>query len=308
MNIDHETKVAVWMITYNHAPYITKAIESVLRQECNFSLHLYIGIDYSTDETLNICSEYAQKYPNLITIIKAKKRIGASKNALAVYRACIQSKAKYMAMLEGDDYWISRTKLQDQVNILERDNDIAVVCSSYNVSGKTGDTIVNSLIPKQSFRFTREENMLKWYTKTCTVCMRLNSINIHKLAKYKHLCDYIVLYHVLTSGDGYYMSTPTAFYRVHDGGSWSSKSEMTKSRITYLITKELFFHERQNVFLRDLFLKKTDSYIKNALRSHNTLPDVRNLLAAPLFYLSGSRDLKKTIRYYVKLSKKLIFN
>ncbi len=43
--------VSVKMITYNHEPYITQAIEGVLMQKTDFPFELVIGEDCSTDGT-----------------------------------------------------------------------------------------------------------------------------------------------------------------------------------------------------------------------------------------------------------------
>ena len=52
--------VSVNMITYNHAPYIAKAIDGVLQQKTSFPFELIIGEDYST----NIKSDISNVYNN----------------------------------------------------------------------------------------------------------------------------------------------------------------------------------------------------------------------------------------------------
>lgn len=55
--------VSVCMTTYNHAPYLRQAVESVLSQQTLFDFELVLGEDCSTDLTAEICREYAAKYP-----------------------------------------------------------------------------------------------------------------------------------------------------------------------------------------------------------------------------------------------------
>ena len=50
--------VSVKMITYNHAPYIARLIEGVLKQRVNFPVELVIGEDCSTDGMREIVLEY----------------------------------------------------------------------------------------------------------------------------------------------------------------------------------------------------------------------------------------------------------
>ena len=52
---EDQITVAVWMVTYNHEDYISRAVESVMDQKTNFKYKLFIGEDYSTDNTREIC-------------------------------------------------------------------------------------------------------------------------------------------------------------------------------------------------------------------------------------------------------------
>lgn len=111
--------VSVWMVTFNHQDYITQTVESVMMQQTNFSFHLFIGEDCSSDETKLLCQSLKTKYPNKITLILNEKNLGPNKNAKNIYEACWKSGAKYIAMLEGDDYWTDPLKLQKQVDFME---------------------------------------------------------------------------------------------------------------------------------------------------------------------------------------------
>ncbi len=117
--------LAVYMVTYNHQDYIDQAIESVLNQETNFNFQLFIGDDASTDETYSRCLAWQSKFPDKIILLDASVNLGIFKNASRIFNACILSGAKYIALLEGDDFWSDSTKLQKQVDILESDDCIA---------------------------------------------------------------------------------------------------------------------------------------------------------------------------------------
>ena len=71
--------LAVWMITYNHQDYIAQALESVMMQKTDFNVHLFIGEDFSSDNTRVICQSLKQKYPNKITLILNEKNLGPKK-------------------------------------------------------------------------------------------------------------------------------------------------------------------------------------------------------------------------------------
>jgi glycosyltransferase involved in cell wall biosynthesis len=79
--------VSVKMITYNHAPYIAKAIEGVLNQKVNFPIELVIGEDCSTDGTREIVSDYQKKYPDIIRVITSDKNVGMKKKWIPHYQS-----------------------------------------------------------------------------------------------------------------------------------------------------------------------------------------------------------------------------
>ncbi|WP_277585654.1 glycosyltransferase [Psychrobacillus antarcticus] len=109
--------VSVNCTTYNHEQYIAEAIESFLNQITNFKYEILIGEDCSTDNTRKIVEHYANLYPDKIRIITSPTNVGARKNS---QRLIQNSKGKYIAECEGDDYWTDPNKLQRQVNYMEQ--------------------------------------------------------------------------------------------------------------------------------------------------------------------------------------------
>jgi glycosyltransferase involved in cell wall biosynthesis len=116
--------VSVCIITYNHAPYIAQTLESVLAQKTDFPFEIVIGEDVSLDNTLAICKEYQKQYPHIIRVLETPKNLGVVANFIRTAKAC---EGKYVAVLEGDDYWIDEFKLQKQADALDAD-DARVMC------------------------------------------------------------------------------------------------------------------------------------------------------------------------------------
>lgn len=111
--------VTIRCITYNHEPYIRQCLEGFIMQKTNFRFEAIVHDDASADETANIIREYAEKYPDII------KPIFETENQYSKLDGSIQRimsehiHGKYVAMCEGDDYWIDPLKLQKQVDFLE---------------------------------------------------------------------------------------------------------------------------------------------------------------------------------------------
>src|ERR1019366_3341074 len=126
-----EPVVSICMITYNHEPYLRQAIESVLAQQTSFEFELVIGEDCSTDRTRDIALEYQDANPDVVRVLPNTGRLGANKNFERTLASC---RGKYVAMLEGDDFWTSAQKLQHQVDVLEAHPDLAVIFHQVRIS------------------------------------------------------------------------------------------------------------------------------------------------------------------------------
>ena len=118
MNAD-TPMVSICCITYNHEPYIRQCLEGFVMQKTNFKFEAIVHDDASTDHTADIIREYAAKYPNIIKPIyetenQYSKHDGSLRRIMDA--ACT---GKYIALCEGDDYWIDPLKLQKQVDFLE---------------------------------------------------------------------------------------------------------------------------------------------------------------------------------------------
>jgi hypothetical protein len=117
-------KVTVSLITYNHAPYIAEAIESVLMQRTTFPVELVIGEDESSDGTREIVQRFAAQYPDRIRLHLHSRSANISYQGRPTSRRNfvnnVQSaRGEYIALLDGDDYWTDPEKLQRQADFLD---------------------------------------------------------------------------------------------------------------------------------------------------------------------------------------------
>ena len=110
-------KVSVCMITYGHEKYIREAIDGVFMQETNFEIELIIADDASPDGTKEIIASICKNHPkgNSIKYFRQDSNIGMMPNFVF---ALTKSEGEYVAVCEGDDYWIDSLKLQKQVDFV----------------------------------------------------------------------------------------------------------------------------------------------------------------------------------------------
>ena len=149
-----DIKVSICCLAYNHEDYIEKCLTSLIEQETNFEFEILINDDCSTDKTVEIIKKFEKTQPNIIKPIYqkenqySKKKNGQRMNPLFNFP---RARGKYIAICECDDYWISKHKLQLQVDLLESKPDVNYVFSDYKIDDGnhlTSSKISNISIPK----------------------------------------------------------------------------------------------------------------------------------------------------------------
>src|SRR5688572_25005346 len=105
--------VSVIVITYRHEAFIEQAVQSVLSQKTDFSFEVLISEDLSPDATREIVEMLRSREPDRIRTFLSERN--QNDNAVLA-RAWRAARGKYIAFLDGDDYWTDPNKLQKQVD------------------------------------------------------------------------------------------------------------------------------------------------------------------------------------------------
>ncbi len=128
--------VSIFILTYNQERFISQTLESILNQKTNFNYQLVIGEDQSTDSTRIICEKFAAENPLKIKLLPSLgHNIGLIKNYIRTIKEC---DGKYIAICDGDDYWIDEYKLQKQVDFLENNSEFSIVYTGVELLFKDG--------------------------------------------------------------------------------------------------------------------------------------------------------------------------
>lgn len=218
-------KVSVSITTYNHDKYIAQALDGVLMQKVNFPYEIVIGEDGSLDNTKKILIDYKNKYPDKIHVLFQEKNIGMMRNFEQTLKTC---RGEYVALLEGDDWWVSPHKLQMQVDFLESHPDFSI-CFHPVMVHKEGTIEDNDYkFPEKAKDVSFFEDLLYInYIPTCSVMFR-NKIKdlpdwMHKLK----MGDWPLFLLNAQHGKIKYINNVMAAYRVHSNGVWSSRDKIS---------------------------------------------------------------------------------
>ena len=116
------TVLTVICLTYNHKDFILQALESIKMQQTTFDFEVLIADDFSNDGSRELIIDFVEENKEKFLLIPSNENVGSSLNFM---RACRLVKSKYIAYLDGDDFWIYKFKLQEQFDVLESDPSIA---------------------------------------------------------------------------------------------------------------------------------------------------------------------------------------
>lgn len=229
--------VSISCITYNHAPYIRQCLDGFMMQQTNFAFEVLIHDDASTDGTTEIIKEYEEKYPDIIKpLYEEENQWVKGRRGSAVFNFP-RAKGKYIALCEGDDYWIDPLKLQKQVDFLEANPDF-VMCSHLSKMYLQNDNILkddwhghllNGII------YDLDKLIHGWWDfQTATVMFCAKQLDQRLYSRYPYPVDAVLFFHVLKKGNGYVMPQEMAVYRVHAGGGWANLNYNSQTKQDFL--------------------------------------------------------------------------
>lgn len=226
-------KVSVSLITYNHERYISQAIESVLMQRTNFPFELIIGEDESQDRTREIVKDFAARYPDRIRLHLHSRATNISYGGRPTGRHNFvnnirSARGEYIALLDGDDYWTSATKLQQQVDILESRPECSTCFHPVIRVDEEGRTLSDALdvsAVKRTFSVVELIDR-KFFANTASVLFRRGLFGDFPAWYFEAPVGDFPL-HVLNglSGDFAFIEEPMAAYRIHGSSIWSATND-----------------------------------------------------------------------------------
>lgn len=265
-------KLTVVILTYNLEEYIEQAVESVLMQKVDFEYKIRISDDCSTDHTVNIIKKLQNQYSDKIELLLSNENGGCLKNS---NRAFAGIKSEYIALLDGDDFWIGEKQLQKKINFLDRHPE-------YTLCG--GDTVmlysdgtkkqIMSTASDVSYDFNDFLQGRVPYVHPSALVLR-NCIYKDKMPQIYYKVE-DTFENCAVRGDEFRFITHlekgklmkfadiVSCYRIHEKGIWQGASE-TKRIIETAISKN-FFDKYYAYLSDDIFRRMCISSYRNLMR------------------------------------------
>ena len=297
--------VTIHCWTFNHKPYIQQCLDGFVMQKTEFPFLAVVVDDASTDGEQEVLWDFinneldttsfqkdetddfvrvvaphkTNKHCIFIFVLLKYNHYSISK-AKRPYFEDWEENAKYIAICEGDDYWIDPQKLQKQVDFLETHPVFSCVFHRYKIYNELTKEL--SLAPNKYFddpsnqneevyEFNNEYNLLvQWTSKTLTIMYRKELNDQDFLFKFKYSRDVHLIYYLLNKGKGACLSFIGGVYRLNPTSTFGGKSTIQKTAINRDVYKE-FSNKVNDYLLKEMYYRFYDSYQYKTLSGNGLL-------------------------------------
>ena len=311
--------VSIVCITYNHESFIRDCLEGFIMQKTNFAFEVLIHDDASTDKTADIIRLYEVKFPEIIKpIYQIDNQYSKGINPGTEFLFPL-ARGKYIAVCEGDDYWIDPYKLQKQVDFLEENPEYTVCSHRFHINNTNANKLrhdhLDDLFEDKEFgsEYDLNTNMKYAMSKTLTLLFRRSSIDFSLFNKYKYACDVHLQYHLLNQNrKGYCLNFFGGVYNEHIGGVYSSKDIFDKRKIACKIFQELVYLNKGDEVLIHMYQIVNENLLRFFCQTFKQRNIIKNKILKDLYFLFrvhyDERGLLSVIDVVLKLTKSFLIS
>lgn len=246
--IENKPLVAIHCLVYNHEPYLRDCFEGFVMQQTNFPFVAIVHDDCSTDGSAAIIREYEAKYPHIFKpIYETENQYSKHDGSLEriMNEAIDVAETKYVAVCEGDDYWIDSLKLQKQVDFLENHSDYSMCFHSAEIKNECSQKVNIECQSIDNKEYYANDIYPRWIIPTASVLYRNSMVRSYSKLKNIHWMRYGDITLFLTC--------------MHTGKVWGMQEQMSVYRVTNngaVISERLDSNIEYKQMLHNKFLLK----------------------------------------------------
>ena len=284
-----EIKISVIVPIYNTEKFLRKCIESIVNQTLQ-EIEIILINDGSTDNSHNICLEYAEKDPEKIKYIN-NKNIGCSATRnLGIKLA----QGEYITFVDSDDYIEKEMYEEMYRKALKEKSDIVMCGFKYIFSDKKNLFILQN---KYEYLDIRNKPSYVWNKLFKKSLLKNNQI---EFSLNTHYCEDLVFSFknlVLTKKISI-VQRPLYNYILHGNNSVYNLDKKLDTKISFL---EIYNYLEKNNFLKNKYVMKY--FFQNFYYS-----GIKNVFFSLLNPNQVSKgDVKKYINIYGKMFENMKF-
>ena len=256
----------LFLLTYNHEDTIRETFEGILRQKTQYKFIVKILEDCSTDNTLAICKEYVEKYPDMFKLIAQPKNTRCAHIKPAMIN---EIKTQYWAFIEGDDYHIADNFFETAITFLKQNPEYNMFAGNFYCKGEK-ETILAHENMDGSGHDISINNYL--YSQTSARVYR-NILDFANMPNYPFDADIYLYWLYLDCGRSYFYHTPVSVYRTSMTGMWTRLTKPQKRlemRKVTMMGYRFFGFKYANYFM-DIYPKRTMKRLRRVFGTKITL-------------------------------------
>lgn len=296
---ENKILVSVLCLAFNHEKYIKNTLDGFVNQKTNFRYEVIVHDDASTDNTKKIISAYVEKYPDIfIAIYQKENQYSKGVSIIGEYMLPLV-RGEYIAVCEGDDYWIDSEKLQKQIDIMENKKRVSLCVHKTKCIDEDGsenertipepDYCVRAGIQdkEQLYRNIWIKGGYPFHTSSFVFQKKILEERYSKEAQFAKYIngDQVYIRLALLKGDIFYLNEEMSCRRLMSVGNWNSTflEKSIKEKLVYwkkCAQGEILFDKYSNY--------KYHSYIKIAV--------VNNVLSWVYYDVKEARNFLKKIK------------
>jgi glycosyltransferase involved in cell wall biosynthesis len=229
--------VSVIVLSYNQEKYIAECLQGIFAQKGDCRIELVIGDDCSTDSTLDVVRTYVNtlRHDNLdVKILATDTNLGIPRNLKRCLEACT---GQYIAICEGDDYWIDGHKLQVQVDFLRSHPECAMCFNDIHIySQESGEFSAFELQQRMDADVLTTKDVVRDYVIGNYSCCMYDARYVRALPA--GLFDLVLgdwMFNICYSqfGDIGHVKRKMSVYRKHSEGVWAGKPPLENAKLLH---------------------------------------------------------------------------
>lgn len=222
-SVEVKSMVSVIIPAYNCAPYLAETVNSV-QQQSYPHFEIIIVNDGSTDSTLDVANQLAQKDSRIKVLSHSNSKQGKTRNA-----GVAAASGKYIAFLDGDDIWFPN-KLELQLNALQQQGVDLVfsdgfICLNNNLNLREHTfQILQKILDRNDLELFYRQNQVPTSTVVCTKTAFEKAGGFDEEPEVQNCEDYLLWVRMLDKGCRFYgLDENLILYRVHPNSSTATR-------------------------------------------------------------------------------------